>query len=111
MTKIRQRISSINPFRVSGLTSPQLRRALFSSYVLPLFTWIYPLYPFFTDNQRSDLSHFYCTCSAYTEMKTFSHTYLNKSLWKISVLSIVVDSIHDELFFEKSNLHEFRKSW
>jgi hypothetical protein len=102
MTKIRQRISSINSFRVSSLPCPQLRRALFSSYVLPPFAWIYPLYPFFTDNRRSDLSHFYYTCSVYTGMKTFSHTHLNKSLWKVGVLSIVVDSIDGELLSEKN---------
>jgi hypothetical protein len=62
MMKIRQRVSLINSFRLFGLTSPQLRRVLFSSYVLPLFTWIFPIYPFLTDKQKNDLSHFYFTC-------------------------------------------------
>jgi hypothetical protein len=62
MMKIRQRLILINSFRFFGKTSLILRRALFSSYILPLFAWLYPVYPLFTDHQRALLNHFYYTC-------------------------------------------------
>src|SRR5262245_17120046 len=62
MVKVRQQILLIKSFQVSGLSSPELSRALFSSFVLPFFTCIYSICPLFSDRQRSDLSHFYYTC-------------------------------------------------
>ena len=38
MLKARQRVGMINSVRISGSSSPRLRKALFLSYVLPLFT-------------------------------------------------------------------------
>ena len=35
---------------------------LFGCYVLPYFTWLFALFPLFSECQRSYLSHFYYTC-------------------------------------------------
>ncbi|CAF3173490.1 unnamed protein product [Rotaria socialis] len=58
MTKIRQRISLIKSFKIFGCSSSYLRKTLFLSHVLPIFTWIYPIYPLLSENQQNDLSHF-----------------------------------------------------
>jgi hypothetical protein len=123
MMKIRQRVSLINAFRLSGMTSPQLRRVLFSSYVLPLFTWIFPIYPFFTDKQKNDLSHFYFTClrrvmfCLHWNENFFAYAVDEISLedrcsryWNRYLVALA-DSIDGELLIEKSNLNEFRKAW
>jgi len=57
--KIRNRIARINSFKLAGCSSPNLRKVLFSSFVLPFFTWMYPIFPLLTQLQRDDLSHFY----------------------------------------------------
>ena len=57
--KVRKRIALIKSFKLFGCSSPYLRKALFYSHVLPLFTWIYPVYPLFTRKQQHDLSKFY----------------------------------------------------
>lgn len=48
--KVRKRISLTKSFKLFGCSSPSLRKALFYSHVLPLFTWVYPVYPLFTRN-------------------------------------------------------------
>ena len=60
--KIRQRTSAICALRFDGETSAALRRALFSAFVSPLFSWIFTIFPLFTATQRNDLDHFYYTC-------------------------------------------------
>ena len=62
MAKIRQRMAALRSFRFRGLSSRALRRALFSSYVLPLFAWLMVIYPLFTEKQRNDLDHLYVSC-------------------------------------------------
>ena len=62
MLKIRQRIGLLNSFTIAGTTSSLLRKVLFHSYVLPIFTWLFPLSPLFSVKQQQDLSHFYYTC-------------------------------------------------
>ena len=57
--KARQRVWMINSVRISGSSSSRLRKGLFLSYVLPLFTWLFPL---FTDKQQNELNDFYLTC-------------------------------------------------
>ncbi len=52
MTKIRQRISLIKSFKIFGCSSLYLRETLFLSHVLPIFTWIYPIYPLLSVNQQ-----------------------------------------------------------
>ena len=121
-TKVRQRISLIRSFKLSGCSFRQLRRALFASCVLPLFTWIYPIFPLFSDNQRNDLSHFYFTClrrvmfSSHWNENFFAYAMDEKSLeercslyWD-KYLVALADSIDGELILEKANLNEFRKA-
>ena len=62
MMKIRERVEKIRRFRLNGSSSPELRKALFLSFVLPLFTWLSPISPLFTRRQQEELSHFYFTC-------------------------------------------------
>ena len=123
MLKIRQRLALINSFRLFGKTSFLLKRALFSSYILPLFTWLYPIFPLFTDLQRSLLSHFYFTClkrSLYClGIDDFLFAYLFDELsledrcykyWNRYLIALA-DSIDGELIFEQSSLNTFRQSW
>ena len=60
--KIRQRVAIIRSCRLYGTTSTKLRRILFSAYVMPLFTWLFGIYPLLSDCQKDQLGHFYFTC-------------------------------------------------
>ena len=53
---------SIKTIIFFGATSRELRRVLFSCYLLPIFTWLFPIFPLFSDYQRVFLSKFYYTC-------------------------------------------------
>ena len=57
--KTRQRTSLVNSFRCSGVSSIALRRTLFLTFVLPYFTWLFAVFPLFTETQREDLNHLY----------------------------------------------------
>jgi len=83
-SKIRQRVAIVRSCRLFGTSSLRLKRILFSSYVLPLFTWIFSIYPLFTDCQRDDFGHFYLTC-------------LKRSLGLQCWNDIVFGAIHKEL--------------
>ena len=122
-TKARQRISLIRSFKLFGCSSRQLRYALFASYALPLFTWIYPIFPLFSDNQRNDLSHIHFTClrrvmfSPHWNENFFAYAMDEKSseercsLYWEKYLVALADSIDGGLILEKANLNEFRKAW
>jgi hypothetical protein len=84
-SKVRKRIALIKSFKLFGCSSPSLRKSLFCSHVLPLFSWIYPVYPLFTRKQQEDLSRFYYSslrrtlcCHEWNE--SFFHTFLMKYL-------------------------------
>ena len=62
----------INALRLEGNSSFALRRAFFSSYVLPLFTWLFPLFLLFTAKQVDDLGPFFFT---YLSRKIFCLEY------------------------------------
>ena len=121
MLKIRERIILINSFRFFGKTSIALRRALFSSFILPFFSWLYPLFPLFADAQRSSLSHFYLTCLKRIYfclgMKDYLFTYLFDELslddrcvryWNKYLVSLA-DSTDGSLIFERTCLNIFRQ--
>lgn len=55
---IRQRIASICALRVDGESSSALRRALLSSFVYPLFPWMFPIFPLFSAIQQNELGTF-----------------------------------------------------
>jgi hypothetical protein len=121
--KVRKRVSLIKSFKIFGCSSPLLRKALFYSYVLPLFTWIFPVYPLFTIKQRNDLSHFYYAslrrtlfCLEWSD-NFFSFILDEPSLedrcasyWNRYLIALS-DNIDGFLLFEKANLSVFRKSW
>ncbi len=121
--KIRQRISLIKSFKLYGSSSPHLRRTLFLSFVLPLFTWIYPIFPLLTEKQQEDLSHFYFSClrrvlfSLHWNENFFAFVLDERSLvdrcvayWNRYLVALA-DSNDGELLLEKANMNEFRKSW
>ena len=100
-----------------------LRRVLFSSFVLPLFTWLYPIFPLLSEKQQNDLFHFYFAClrrvlfSFHWNNNFFAFAFDEKSLENRCVvywnryLVALADSTDGELLLEKANLKEFRKSW
>ena len=59
--KIRQRVAMINSFWLNGRPCMQLRKTLFMSHVLPVFTCLFPFYPLFMRTQQKDLSELYTT--------------------------------------------------
>lgn len=123
MLKVRQRMASLSALRFGGVTSPALRRALFSSYVLPLFTWLLPIYPLFTEYQRNDLDHFYVSClkralhcSNWNNV-LFAYAFDELSLndrclqyWNKYLLHLA-DSTDGDLLLEKSVLNFWRQAW
>lgn len=123
MSKIRQRISMIKSFKIFGCSSPHLRKTLFLSFVLPIFTWIYPVFPLLSEKQQQNLSHFYYTslrrilyCLNWNE-NFFAFALDEKSLedrcyvyWE-KYLAALADSIDGELLGEKASLNVFRQCW
>jgi hypothetical protein len=84
--KTRQRTALINTFRVSGTSSRHLRRTMFSTFVLPYFTWLFSIFPLFTVKQRNNLNHLYFTllkrvyrCQCWSDF-VFSSLYNEKTL-------------------------------
>lgn len=121
--KIRQQTAMINSIRFGGSTSPTLRRVLFSTFVLPFFTWLYALYPLFTDLQRANLTHFYYTslkrvyhCQYWNDL-FFAFAYGERSLddlcyayWR-KYLKRLAKSLDGYLFLEQSCLNANRSEW
>jgi len=121
--KVRKRVSLIRSFKIFGCSSPHLRKTLFYSYVLPIFTWIFPIFPLLTVVQRNKLSHFYYTslrrtlfCLEWSD-SFFSFVIDEPSLedrcasyWNRYLISLS-DSMDGFLLFEKANLSVFRMSW
>jgi hypothetical protein len=121
--KTRQRTSLVNSFKYSGTSSIQLRRLLFSTFVLPHFTWLFGLYPLFTDTQRMKLGHLYFTlrkriynCQCWDDF-TFSSSYNENPLddlcfryWEkyTKALSRSNDGF---LLLEQSALNSHRSNW
>jgi hypothetical protein len=123
MNKIRQRICLIRSFKVVGSTSPLLRKTLFLSFVLPLFTWIYPIFPLLSKKQQDDLSHFYFTClrrvlfCLHWNANLFAFALDEKTLvdrcavyWNKFLISLS-ESTDGLLTLVKANLNVFRKLW
>ena len=109
--------------RISGSSSPQLRKALFLSYVLPLLTWLFPLFPLFTDKQQNEVNDFYLTClkrvlgGRHWRNNPFSYMYSELKLedrrlkyWN-KYLVALSDSIDGKIIFEQANFNVFREAW
>jgi hypothetical protein len=120
---IRERIAIVKSCRMFGTSSPTLRRILFSTYVMPLFTWLFAIFPLFTDCQKDDLSHFYFTClkrtlevfhwndflfSALFEEKTLDN--LCYSYWE-RYRKVLNSSLDGSLLFEQLAWNTFREQW
>ena len=123
MLKIRKRIGMINSERIHGSSSGELRKVLFFSYVLPLFTWLFPLYPLFSVRQQQDLNHFYYICLKRVLFcpqwsdNFFAYLMNEKSLedrcldyWN-RYFDALAETIDGELLFEQANFNTFRASW
>ena len=123
MIRVRQRVCLVRSFTLFGCSSPLLRKALFSSFVLPLFTWLYPIFPLLSKKQQDDLSHFYSTClrrvlfCLHWNDVLFSFALDEKMLidrcaiyWNKYLISLS-DSIDGILLFEKANLTALRSWW
>jgi hypothetical protein len=123
MLKIRQRIGMINSIRIAGSTSLALRKALFLSFVLPLFTWLFPLFPLFTDKQQQDLNHFYCSClkrvMSCHQWSAFFFSFISNEVsledrcrkyWDKYLIALS-DTVDGELILEQANLNVIRDTW
>ncbi len=100
-----------------------IRRVLFSTFVLPYFTWLFGIYPLFTDTQRMELNHLYFTllkrvyrCQFWEDL-LFSSIYNERTLddlcfayWEkyIKALSRSEDGY---LLVEQSELNAHRSNW
>jgi hypothetical protein len=121
--KIRQQTAMVNSIRFGGSTSPALRRVLFSTFVLPFFTWLYAFHPFFTNLQRTNLNHFYYTSlkrvyhCLYWDDLFFAFAYSERSLddlcyaYWTKYLKKLVKSLDGYLLLEQSCLNVFRAEW
>jgi hypothetical protein len=123
MLKIRQRIAQIKSFRLFGKTSPSLRRILFFSYVYPLFVWLFPIYPLFTENQQQNLNHFYLVCfRRVLSCLHFNNDFVAYALdektledrckvyWEKYFVALS-DTTDGSLIFEVANTNFFREEW
>ena len=121
--KIRQLIGMINTVRVAGSSSRFLRKALFLSYVLPQFTWMFPLFPLFTTKQQQELNHFYYACLK----RVFSCLQWSDNFFSFATNEISLEdrclkywnkyflalagTTDGELLLEEANLNVFRATW
>ena len=121
--RIRQQNAQVNSIKFGGASSVKLRRVLFSTFVLPLFMWIFALHPLFTEIQRSHLNHFYNTSlkrvyrCLWWEDFFFSSAYSERSLddicysyWEKYCKSMVT-SLDGRLLIEQSCLNTHRDQW
>ena len=121
--KVRQRTALVNSVKFSGTSSLQLRRVLFSTFVLPYFTWLFGIYPLFTNTQRLNLNHLYFTllkrvykCQWWEDM-FFSSMYNERTLddlcytyWE-RYIKALAKSEDGYLFMEQSELNTHRANW
>jgi hypothetical protein len=123
ISKTRQRTALVNSYTYSGTSSIKLRRVLFFTFVLPHFTWLFNLFPLFTDTQRRDLSHLYFTLLKRVyhrqcwEDFVFSLLYKDRSLddlcytyWE-KYLKILPKLNDGFLLLEQSSLNTHRSLW
>ena len=121
--KIRQRIAIVKSCHMYGSSSQRLRRILFSTYVVPLFTWLFGIFPLLTSCQQNDLNHFYMSCLKrtlgvwYWNDYMFSALYEERSLdnlcskyWK-KYKKALMNTVDGTLLFEQLALNAFRSQW
>ena len=121
--KIRQRVAIVRSCRMYGSTSPQFRKTIFSTYVRPLFTWLFGIFPLLTECQKDDLSHFYFVCLKRTIGGQLWNDILFASLFEERSLvnlcnkywrkysSALRNSTDGFLLFEQQSLNSIRSQW
>ena len=121
--RTRQRTALINSIRFSGTSSIHLRRVLFPTFVLPYFTWLFGIYPLYTEIQRMDLNHLYFTllkrvyrCQCWEDV-LFSSLYNERTLddlcfayWE-KYFKFLTESEDGYLLTELSELNAHRSNW
>ena len=122
-SRIRQRVAIAMSCRIFGSSSKRLRRILFSTYILPLFTWLFAIFPLFTGCQRDDLSHFYFTCmkrmlgASHWNDFIFSSMFEERSLENLCnkywcrYRKALNNSVDGSLLFEQFAFNSFRNQW
>jgi len=92
-------------------------------YVLPFFTWLFAIFPLFTECQRGFLSHFYFTCLKRTlhcqhwDDSFFSFVFKELSLenrctrYWTKYLKALSASTDGDLLVEQLVLNDHRKEW
>lgn len=121
--KIRQRLAIIRTCKLHGTSSKEMRRILFISYVLPLFSWLFSIFPLMSNLQRDELGHFYLTClkkclgySCWNDVifMTLSNevSLENRGVkyWK-KFLSHLLKSTDGQILFEQQIWNRLRTSW
>ena len=121
--KIRQQLAMAHSIRFGGSSSPMLRRVLFSTFVLPFFTWLAAIYPLFSEVQQSNINYFYYTalkriyhCSHWNDT-FFAYAYDQRPLddlysthWT-KYLKRLDKSLDGYLLLEHSHLNAYRSQW
>ena len=121
--RTRQLTAMTNSFRFSGNSSLQMRRVLFSTFVMPYFTWLFGIYPLFTEIQRIELNHLYFTLlkrvyrCQYWEDFIFSSIYDEKPLddlcyaYWTKYTKALAKTKDGFLLIEQSSLNANRSKW
>ncbi|CAF1415277.1 unnamed protein product [Adineta ricciae] len=121
--KIRQQAAIINSIKFNGATSRGLRRSLFSTFIIPFFTWVYALHPLFTDHQRSRINRFYYTVLKRTlrclqwNNHLFAYAFDERSFddncyaYWMKYLKVLSHSLDGFLLIEQMYLNEHRLAW
>jgi hypothetical protein len=121
--KIRQRVAIVRSCRMYGTSSRKFKRILFETYVRPLFTWLFCIFPLLTECQRDDLGHFYLTCLKrtlgipYWNDLIFSALNEEKSLeslctrYWIKYRKALNNSADGLMLYEQSCFNLFRNLW
>jgi hypothetical protein len=122
-TKIRQRVAIVRSCKLYGTSSLKLKRVLFSTYVMPLFTWLYGIFPLLTECQRDDLGHFYFTCLKRTLGNRFWNDIVFAAIYnELSLENLcwnywsryrkaLAGSTDGFILFEQASLNLYRKLW
>ena len=123
LLKIGQRVGMIKSCRIFGTSSVELRRILFSCYILPEFTWLFAIFPLLTEEQRTHLEHFYdislkqvLNCQRWPD-EFFEFLFKELPLvnrctryWN-KYLQALANSKDGELLLEPTILSTYRREW
>ncbi|CAF4298278.1 unnamed protein product, partial [Rotaria magnacalcarata] len=78
--------------KLFGCTSPTLRKTLFLSFVLPIFTWVYPIFPFLSVKQQTCSSRNYGNWNyfrVFSKWVGINHEQSNNLKYAIMVAGVV----------------------